>query len=91
MATCPVCKTSSRQDGTAFSVTRVLIAKPLGTWSVSGTQMKTVASEYKKLSCRCGWSILGYIDENLNFVGAPDTQTFPTPADPDPDPDPEPR
>jgi hypothetical protein len=62
MATCPECGVSSRVDSTAFSIEKVLVFKPLGTWSVAGQQMKTVAYERLEMSCQCGWRIRGYID-----------------------------
>jgi len=67
MATCPDCGASSRTDPT-FEVTRVLVAKPFGTFSVAGAQTKTVASERMKLShLSCGWSVLGRL-EGSDFV-----------------------
>lgn len=78
MATCPNCNTSSRTDPDALSVDRVLEARPLGTWSLAGAQLKTSAVERLRLSCRCGWSVLGYVNEDEDFMGYPDTQTFPT-------------
>lgn len=63
MATCPQCGAKSREDPDAFVIERVLVAKPLGTFSVSGAQMKVSAHERLQLRCqRCGWSILGYLD-----------------------------
>lgn len=62
MATCPECGARSRDDETAFVVEPVLVAKPLGTYSVAGAQMKASAYERLRLRCRCGWSILGHID-----------------------------
>jgi hypothetical protein len=76
MATCPNCGVSSRSDSAAITVQKFLIAKPLGTWSVSGSQMKTVASEVLRMSCRCGWHIDGFIDGE-QFCGRPETQHFP--------------
>lgn len=67
MATCPTCGASSRTDPT-FEVTRTLVAKPLGTFSIAGAQMKTVATERLVLTHvgpadkPCGWSVAGHID-----------------------------
>lgn len=40
MGTCPYCQTSSRVDPDAFTFERVLVAKPLGTFSLSGLTAK---------------------------------------------------
>ena len=51
-----------------MEVTRILAAKPLGSYSVAGTQMKAVAVEMLQLRClRCPWKTLGYI-EGGHFV-----------------------
>lgn len=63
MATCPECKVSSRVDNTAMSVDEVLVAKPLGTWSLSGVQDKTVATVKLRLSCKCGWGVFGIVKD----------------------------
>jgi hypothetical protein len=64
MATCPNCGVSSRDDSLAIEVTRVLEALPLGTYSVAGVTPKVVARERYKMAClRCGWSILGWIED----------------------------
>ena len=76
MATCPSCGTSSRTDPHAFTVTEVLHAKPFGTWSLAGAQLKTVAVAMFRLACRCGWSIHGYANGE-SFLGDPATQRFP--------------
>lgn len=73
MATCPNCGASSRTDPT-FSVEEVLISKPPGTFSIAGVQTKVVATQTLRLSHSCGWSILGYIDDE-SFVGDPATST----------------
>lgn len=76
MATCPNCGAKSREDPEAFTVTDALHAKPLGTWSLAGAQLKTVAVAVLRLACRCGWSIDGRI-EGEQFLGDPSTQRFP--------------
>lgn len=76
MATCPNCGTSSRRDPDAFTVTDALLAKPLGTWSLAGAQIKTSAVAVLKLTCRCGWSICGKVSGD-SFLGDPATQHFP--------------
>lgn len=62
MATCPECGTSSRVDPTAITVQEVLVAKPLGTFSLAGVTDKRSAYTRLQMSCRCGWKILGYIE-----------------------------
>lgn len=76
MATCPHCGTSSRKDPTAITCEYLLSAKPLGTWSLSGTQLKTVLRGDWRMYCRCGWSILGRMEDG-SFLGYADTQVFP--------------
>lgn len=76
MATCPNCGVSSRKDFTAITVEKFLIARPPGTWSVAGNQLKTVASEVLRMSCRCGWHIDGFIDGE-EFCGWSESQHFP--------------
>ncbi len=78
MATCPVCGTSSRTDPEAMVLepTGRLMAKPPGTFSMAGAQMKLAAMSGVRLTCRCGWSIEGYI-EGEHFLGYPETQVFP--------------
>lgn len=61
-----------------MSVEHVLSAKPLGTWSLAGAQMKTVIRGDWRMSCRCGWSILGRMEDDT-FIGFADTQVFPAP------------
>lgn len=73
MATCPHCGTSEMD---AFTVGTRLVAKPLGSYSISGTSMKVSAIEVAELKCRCGWSILGHINGE-HFNGEPTTQVFP--------------
>ncbi len=77
MATCPNCGTSSRTDPNAMVVSEGLMARPLGTWSLAGQQLKTSAyGPLYKLSCRCGWAIWGVINGD-SFDGYPDTQVWP--------------
>jgi hypothetical protein len=76
MATCPNCSVSSRTDGEAIWIEPCFEAIPMGGWSVSGMQLKTVAVMRLRLCCECGWSIVGRI-EGEEFLGDPDTQTFP--------------
>jgi Zn finger protein HypA/HybF involved in hydrogenase expression len=60
---CPCCGVSSRDDPEAAEVTRVLEAKPLGTYSIAGVQTKVVARQRLQLRCtRCGWRTLGHVD-----------------------------
>jgi hypothetical protein len=67
MATCPKCKTSSRVDPGALVVEEVIVAKPVGTFSLAGAQMKFAATE--RLRCtKCGWSVLGHIEDDQFFA-----------------------
>lgn len=78
MATCRNCHVSSRVDPEAMEVDEVLEAPPLGTWSLSGTQLKTPVSRGLRLKClRCGWYILGHIGEDGSFYGDPKTESYP--------------
>ena len=53
---CPTCATV----GTLVFVPEKLIAKPLGTWSLSGQQMKTSAYTAPVLECiNCDFSAIG--------------------------------
>lgn len=79
MATCPSCGVSSRADPTALALERTFVVRPLGTFSVAGVQMKTVGHDALRLSCRCGWAILGAMDGDV-FVGDPRTQEMPDAA-----------
>jgi hypothetical protein len=95
MATCPACGTRSRTDVEAFTLQPVMVAKSLGDFALAGQTPKVVAVERWKLSCRCGWSILGQLQGD-DFLGDAQTQTWPTkgddhgperpPTDRDPDP-----
>ena len=77
MATCPSCAVSSRTDAEAIEVTRILVAKPIGTFSVSGSTMKTVAYERYQMRCtRCGWHIDGTLTDD-EFLGDPSTEVLP--------------
>lgn len=58
MSPCPRCSVTGR-----ISVRRVLVAKPLGTWSLAGTQDKTVAQDKAVLECdACGFSATGRLE-----------------------------
>ncbi len=71
MATCPDC---GRRDAMTLDRTgeTILVARPLGTWSLAGAQMKTSARQVEVLvlACDpdpahgggCGWTVRGYID-----------------------------
>lgn len=80
MATCPNCRTSSRTDPDAFSVEEVVQAKPIGSFSLAGAQLKLSGVMRLRLRCRCGWSILGVLKGDA-FEGDPDTQTWPSPGE----------
>lgn len=75
MGTCPQCGTNSRTEPDAFTLTEVFVAKPIGTFSVAGAQMKAVAIMRLKLQCRCGWTAYGYMDDGDLIVEWTETQT----------------
>ncbi len=58
---CPGCK----QVGTLVLIPEKLVAKPLGTWSLSGAQMKTSAYVAPVIECgNCNWQAVGrYVTE----------------------------
>lgn len=72
MATCPQCGVSSREDPTAMTIEPFLQAKPIGTWSLSGRAMKMVAVTKAKLTCRCGWSVTGQLEDGHLIADPPD-------------------
>lgn len=84
MATCPSC---GRRDAITLDRTgrTVLVARPIGTWSLAGAQMKTSANQVEVLVLQCdpdpqhgggcGWSIEGYTDhEGNNFLALPSSR-----------------
>jgi hypothetical protein len=67
VATCPTC---GRRDRLTLDRTgdTALVARPLGTWSLAGAQLKTsaVSVEVMLLVCDpdrdgCGWTVRGYV------------------------------
>lgn len=81
MATCPHCGTRGRTDPDAFMIEEVFVAKPPGSFSVAGATSKVTAKKWIKLSCRCGWSILGWLEDTNTFLGDPATQVWPAEDD----------
>jgi hypothetical protein len=65
MATCPSCGGSSRDDPSLMSAepTGGLLTMPIGSRSLPGECVKTAAKEEWILSCTCGWSVTGYIED----------------------------
>jgi hypothetical protein len=64
MNRCPGCGTTG-----GLTLTPVMVAKPAGSYSLSGAQDKTTAVEAARLCCAaCGWSAIGRI-ENLQVAG----------------------
>lgn len=61
MATCPSCGANSRTDPT-FVVEESLVAKPLGSYSLAGVQVKVSAVKKMVLKHSCGWFIEGHIE-----------------------------
>lgn len=75
MATCPSCGASSRTDPT-FAVEPALTARPPGTWSLAGAQVKTSAVSTLRLSHgACGWSVTGRIDGDHFVADHPRQET----------------
>ena len=63
MATCPRCYVSSHQDPDSFTEEPALVARPIGSFSLAGAQMKFSAVEALRMShTTCGWSVLGRDD-----------------------------
>lgn len=74
MATCPDCGANSRSDPT-FIYKQIMYAKPVGTFSLAGTQMKTSVVPRVRLSHSCGWSVVGRIDpDGKNLIVDPKEQ-----------------
>lgn len=72
MATCPECGVSSRVDPAAMVIEDCLVAKPIGSFSLAGAQMKVSAHAMLRLRCvRCGWSIVGHLASD-HFVARPE-------------------
>lgn len=67
MATCPECGLSSRAEPGALWIEELLTVHDVGSWLLSGSQMKGPATRNLVLHCRCGWSITGWI-EGDSFV-----------------------
>jgi hypothetical protein len=63
MATCPNCGAKSREDPGALVIQEIIVPKPLGTFSLSGSTLKFSANRRLQLRCqRCDWAILGHLD-----------------------------
>ena len=64
MNRCPSCGATG-----GLALTPVLVTRPAGSYSLSGAQHKTAASDAARLSCAaCGWSAAGRI-EGLEVAG----------------------
>lgn len=61
MATCPACGANSRTDPT-FHLDEIEVAKPPGTFSLAGHQMKVVITTRTRLSHSCGWWVIGRVE-----------------------------
>jgi hypothetical protein len=61
MATCPRCGGSSRTDPTLMTLEPVFGADSASSFSLSGAQVKVSARSAMRLTCRCGWSVVGQI------------------------------
>lgn len=77
MATCPSCGIHGYENDGTFRLDTVLWAEPIGSFSLSGAQMKVAAYERQRLSCNaCGWYVLGIVGER-EFLGDLSTQHWP--------------
>lgn len=55
---CPECSAPARD----LTLSRVMVARPTGTYSIAGQQDKVVARAGYRLTCgQCGWSVTGEI------------------------------
>lgn len=71
MATCPQCGADSKLDPT-FAVVWVMVAQPLGTFSLAGVQPKVSVREVPELRHeRCGWSVRGRIEGDYFVADLP--------------------
>jgi hypothetical protein len=68
MRACPACHAGPLQ------LTQTLAAKPIGTFSLAGAQMKVSAEQLWKLACpSCSWYAVGHIEGGTYD---PETQTM---------------
>lgn len=74
MATCPTCHVSSRTDPTALSLEPVLQADPILSYSLAGVQTKVNAHAAWRITCRCGWTVTGQIEDG-HLVVTPNPTT----------------
>lgn len=69
-APCPACSTPPG----SLSLTETLEARPLGTWSLAGAQLKTSARSAPVLNCSvCGLRVVGEYDPDGHHVTFPNT------------------
>lgn len=71
MATCPSCGVSSRDDPTAMVMEPFYEARAIGTFSLAGRTMKVSAVAKATLTCRCGWSIVGRLEDDHLVIDPP--------------------
>lgn len=64
MATCPRCGRTSQSEDQPMTLGRTgrLIANTSATYALAGEQTKISARAEYRLSCHCGWSVVGYVD-----------------------------
>lgn len=74
MATCPECGKSSRTDPALMTLTPVLVARPVGAYSLAGVMLKFSARTAYRLTCRCGWTATGQIEDGHLVVTPPTTE-----------------
>lgn len=64
MATCPQCGNSSRVNPGSMVIEEVLVARPLGTFSLSGSTLKWSANQRLRLRCtQCGFKVCGGLQD----------------------------
>lgn len=65
MATCPDC--GQRDQITVYQTgDTVIVARPIGSHALAGTQVKVSAQELPewRMECFCGWSVTGWIEDD---------------------------
>jgi hypothetical protein len=62
---------SSRDNPDLMTCEPVLVGKPIATYSLAGVQTKIVAYEAFRLACRCGWAVVGRIEDGAFVANRP--------------------
>lgn len=76
MASCPRCNGSTRTTPGLMQLeeTGRLVEMP-GQRSIAGVQLKAMTQPEMRLTCQCGWTIVGYVDGEPAMVEYPQGQT----------------